>query len=81
MYDLSDDRNCKETGIFAGAFAAGSFLCDDRIWNQHCLYAEKESQHQSILISCPLEQVHCWDFQELLRCMRQRCFYCSNNVM
>ena len=33
MYDLSDDRNCKETGIFAGAFAAGSFLCDDRIWN------------------------------------------------
>ena len=24
MYDLSDDRNCKETGIFAGAFAAGS---------------------------------------------------------
>ena len=41
----------------------------------------KESQHQSILISCPLEQVHCWGFQELLRCMRQRCFYCSNNVM
>ena len=36
---------------------------------------------QSILISCPLEQVHCWGFQELLRCMRQRCFYCSNNVM
>ena len=35
MYDLSDDRNCKETGIFAGAFAAGSFLCDDRIWNQY----------------------------------------------
>ena len=31
MYDLSDDWNCKETGIFAGAFAAGSFLCDDRI--------------------------------------------------
>lgn len=25
MYDLSDDRNCKETGIFAGAFAAGAF--------------------------------------------------------
>ena len=23
------------------AFAAGSFLCDDRIWNQHCLYAER----------------------------------------
>ena len=41
MYDLSDDRNCKETGIFAGAFAAGNFLCDDRIWNQHCLYAER----------------------------------------
>ena len=41
MYDLSDDRNCKETGIFVGAFAAGSFLCDDRIWNQHCLYAER----------------------------------------
>ena len=39
--DLSDDRNCKETGIFAGAFAAGSFLCDDRIWNQYCLYAER----------------------------------------
>ena len=28
-----------------------------------------------------IEQVHCWGFQELLRCMRQRCFYCSNNVM
>jgi len=41
MYDLSDDRNCKETGIFAGAFAAGSFLCGDRIWNQYCLYAER----------------------------------------
>ena len=41
MYDLSDDRNCKETGIFAGAFAAGSFLCDERIRNQHCLYAER----------------------------------------
>ena len=40
MYDLSDDRNCKETGIFAGAFAAGSFLCDDRIWNQYCLYVK-----------------------------------------
>ena len=26
-------------------------------------------------------QVHCWGFQELLCCMRQRCFYCSNNVM
>mgnify|MGYP003416617887 CR=1 FL=1 len=37
MYDLSDDRNCKETGIFAGAFAAGSFLCYDRIWNQYCM--------------------------------------------
>ena len=49
MYDLSDDRNCKETGIFAGAFAAGSFLCDDRIWNQHCFVCGKESQHQSIL--------------------------------
>ena len=42
--------------------------------NQHCLYAERNSQHQSILISCPLEQVHCWGFQELLCCMRQRCF-------
>ena len=41
VFMLCDDRNCKETGIFASAFAAGSFLCDDRIWNQHCLYAER----------------------------------------
>ena len=25
MYDLSDDRNCKETGIFAGALLRGAF--------------------------------------------------------
>ena len=54
--------------LLRGAFCA-MFVCG------------KESQYQSILISCPLEQVHCWGFQELLRCMRQRCFYCSNNMM
>lgn len=27
MYDLSDDRNCKETGIFASAFAAWGAFC------------------------------------------------------
>ena len=31
----------KKPAYLASAFAAGSFLCDDRIWNQHCLYAER----------------------------------------
>ena len=56
-------------GAFCAMMESALFVCG------------KESQHQSILISCPLEQVHCWGFQELLCCMRQRCFYCSNNVM
>ena len=81
MYDLSDDRNCKETGIFASAFAAGSF-CAMIVYGISIVCMRKGITAPVNLNILSIGTGALLGFQELLCCMRQRCFFIAViNVM